>query len=134
MTVPPGPVPSHRSYHGSWTVPPTPNWPAAGSSPYGYGMAPPRTSANGFAIASMVLGIVWIYWIGSALAVVFGHIALRQMRRNPYEGGRGMAIAGLVLGYVGIGIVSLLIVVVVVASQSSRAGTADVGEARTTNL
>ena len=30
------------------------------------------TRTNGLAIASMVLGILWIYWIGSILALVFG--------------------------------------------------------------
>ena len=62
---------------------------------------PGRTS--GLAIASMVLGIVWVYWIGSILAVIFGHIALSQTSRDETLRGRGMAIAGLVLGYVGVG-------------------------------
>lgn len=70
---------------------------------------------NGFAIASMVLGIVWIYWVGSILAVVFGHIALKQIKESSdTQSGRGMAIAGLVLGYVGVAIVALILVVVAV--------------------
>lgn len=78
------------------------------------------SKVNGFAIASMVLGIVWIYWIGSILAVVFGHIALRQIQEsNDTQSGRGMAIAGLVLGYVGIAIVGLIIVFVVIGSVVS---------------
>ncbi len=52
----------------------------------------------------MVLGILWIYWIGSILAVIFGHVAISQTGKNPTLRGRGMAIAGLVLGYVGIGL------------------------------
>lgn len=61
------------------------------------------TKINGLAIASMVLGIVWIYWIGSILAVIFGHVALRQIKQsNGSQSGRGMAIAGVVLGYVGL--------------------------------
>jgi hypothetical protein len=57
-------------------------------------------STNGLAIASMVLGILWIYWIGSIVALIFGCIALRQIRvRN--QGGRGMAVAGIVLGAIG---------------------------------
>ncbi len=71
-------------------------------------------NVNGFAIASMVLGIVWIYWIGSILAIVFGHIALRQIKEsNGHRSGRGMAIAGLVLGYVGLAIIAIFIVVAV---------------------
>lgn len=77
----------------------------------GSGVAP---KVNGFAIASMVLGIVWIYWIGSILAVIFGHIALKQIKAsNGKQSGRGMAIAGLVLGYIGVGIAAVLIVIVI---------------------
>ena len=53
-----------------------------------------RTS--GLAIASMVLGIVWLFWLGSILAVIFGHVALSQIKRSMGTlSGRGMAIAGL---------------------------------------
>ena len=81
---------------------------------YPFAAAPGRTS--GLAIASMVLGIVWIYWIGSILAVIFGHIALSQAKKDPTLRGKGMAVAGLVLGYVGIG---LLVVTIMVAAASS---------------
>src|SRR5216684_3905704 len=43
------------------------------------------TSTNGFAIASMVLGILWLWWGGSMLALVFGYVARYQIRRS---GGR----------------------------------------------
>jgi hypothetical protein len=67
---------------------------------------------NGLAIASLVLGILWIYWIGSVLAVIFGHVALGQISRsNGSQQGRGMAIAGLVLGWIGVGILLLLLLV-----------------------
>jgi len=61
----------------------------------------PQQKTSGLAIASMVLGIVWLGWLGSLLAVIFGHIALSQTK-DGRAGGRGMAIAGLVLGYVGV--------------------------------
>jgi len=84
-------------------------------SPAPASQPPPGTSApgtNGYAIASLVLGIIGM-GIGSILAVVFGHMALGQIRRTP-QGGRGLAIAGLVLGYIGIaGIVILLLLFVV---------------------
>jgi hypothetical protein len=70
---------------------------------------------NGFAIASMVLGLVWIWFLGSILAVIFGHIAVRQIRNSRgTERGRGMAIAGLILGYVGIALLALSLVAVAV--------------------
>jgi hypothetical protein len=51
------------------------------------------------AIVSMVCGMVALV-LGplAILAIVFGHIARGQVRRTG-EGGRGMATAGLILGY-----------------------------------
>ncbi len=70
----------------------------------------PRRPTNGFAISSLVLGIVWIWWIGSILALVFGYIALRQIDESGgAEDGRGMAIAGITLGWVGVGVALLMI-------------------------
>jgi hypothetical protein len=68
-------------------------------------------STNGLAIASLVLGIVWIYGLGSILALVFGYIAKGQIDDGGgRQGGRGMAIAGIVLGWIGVaGIVLFLI-------------------------
>jgi hypothetical protein len=82
--------------------------------PYGYGYPPPRRT-NGLAIASMVLGIVWLYWIGSVLALVFGYIARKQIRERG-ESGDGMAIAGIVLGWVGVGIIGLVAVIAIATS------------------
>jgi hypothetical protein len=63
---------------------------------------------NGLAVASMILGIVGLVvtWftagVPSILAVIFGHVSLNQIRHDPSRGGRGMGIAGLVTGYIGI--------------------------------
>jgi hypothetical protein len=90
LTPPPPPPPSMAPV----VRPPAP--------PPGYaGYRTMRTS--GLAIASLVLGIVWIFWLGSILAVIFGHVALSQIKRSMGAlTGRGMAIAGLILGYLGI--------------------------------
>jgi hypothetical protein len=72
------------------------------------------TSANGLAIASMVLGILWIYWVGSILALVFGYIAKGQIDRSAgRQSGRGMAIAGIVLGWIGVAVLALVIVLAI---------------------
>ena len=60
----------------------------------------------------MVLGILWLYWIGSILAVIFGHVALSQIRKDPSIRGRGMAIAGLVLGWVGVGVLLIVLIAI----------------------
>ena len=71
----------------------------------------PQARTSGMAVASLVLGLLWIYWIGSLLAVVFGHVALSEIDRSQGRTiGRGMAIAGLVLGYVGLGLLLLGII------------------------
>jgi uncharacterized membrane protein len=78
---------------------------------------PPRT--NGFAIASMVLGILWIYWIGSVLALVFGYKAKQEIAAsNGGQGGAGMATAGIVLGWVGVAtfVISLGFFIAAIAS------------------
>jgi hypothetical protein len=60
-----------------------------------------QRSTNGFAIASLVLGIVWLAGVGSILAVVFGAVARRQNKRTGQHGD-GLALAGMILGAVGI--------------------------------
>ena len=57
---------------------------------------------NGFAVASLVLGIVNM-GIGSILALIFGYKAKREIdESNGLQTGRGLAVAGIVLGYVGL--------------------------------
>ena len=56
---------------------------------------------NSWAIASLVLGILWLWWVGAVLAIVFGLVALREIRGSDgLEGGKGLAISGIVLGSV----------------------------------
>ena len=95
--------------------PPAPGQPY-GYPPYGYAPAPMRTS--GMAIASLVLGLVWIYWVGSILAVIFGHLALNETKRDPRVGGRGMAVAGLVLGYIGLAVLVIALIALAVSGPS----------------
>jgi hypothetical protein len=67
---------------------------------------------NGLAVASLIAGFLWIGWFGSILAVIFGHIALGQINRSGgREGGSGLAIAGLVLGYMGVATLLLVLLV-----------------------
>jgi hypothetical protein len=74
---------------------------------------------NGLAITSLVLGIVWVYAIGSILAVVFGHIALHQIKARPGQKGKRLAIAGLILGYLGFAFMALLIVAALAGSGTN---------------
>ncbi len=55
-------------------------------------------------------GSLWIWWIGSALALAFGYSAKAQIDLSGgTQGGRGLAIAGIVLGWVGAGFFLLFV-------------------------
>ena len=41
-----------------------------------------------------------LFFIPSVMAIVFGCISLSQLKQNPEQKGKGMAVAGLVLGIV----------------------------------
>lgn len=63
--------------------------------------APPETS--GKAIVSLVCGLFLFAFPMSILAIIFGHISLSEIRKSAGRlKGEGMAIAGLVLGYLGL--------------------------------
>ena len=76
---------------------------------------PPQTTGN--AIASLVLGIVAVVAVPliGVLALVFGYRARDELRRDPTLGGEPLATAGIVLGWVGVAlsIVGLIILVLV---------------------
>lgn len=85
---------------------PAPYLPSYGGPPGYYPGAPVPNS--GLAIASMVCGIagyLTCYFVGilGIPAVICGHMALNRINSSPVPvAGRGMAIAGLILGYLGI--------------------------------
>ncbi|WP_168429344.1 DUF4190 domain-containing protein [Microbacterium sp. K24] len=97
----------------------------AGYAPYatpGYPVPAPRPT-SGLAITSLVCGIAGLvlFWavvpmLASIVAVVTGHMALRQTKRNPALGGRGMAFAGLITGYVVVALLAFTIVSTVIGA------------------
>jgi hypothetical protein len=58
---------------------------------------------SGIAIASLVCGIIGgMYSSASIPAIICGHISLSKIKKYPLKyGGKGMAITGLILGYIG---------------------------------
>lgn len=86
--------------------------------------APPAGAAgrmNGLAIASLVVGIVsffiGLYGAVGVVAIILGVIALRQVRERGQRG-RGLAIAGIILGAVG----AILTIVFLVVGRSMFMG------------
>ena len=81
-------------------------------SPVGWGSNQPiqRQSTNGFAVAALVLGIAELCTgiFGGILAVIFGNLALARIdESNGAQKGRGMAITGIVLGWIAIGLTAV---------------------------
>jgi type IV pilus assembly protein PilA len=77
-------------------------------------VAPQKTS--GMAIASLIFGFFFVFFPLSIPAIVFGHIALSQIKRSAGRlGGRGLAIAGLVMGYLGIAMIPLILIIAAIA-------------------
>lgn len=66
-----------------------PGWQPVAPPPV-YVYAPPT---NGMAVAALILAFVFY-----PLGIVFGHLARRQISRT-HEGGRGLATAALIIGY-----------------------------------
>jgi uncharacterized protein DUF4190 len=89
-----------------------------GAQPIQPAVAAPVAGArtNSLAVASLVAGILaWVVcpFIGAILAIVFGHMARSQIKRTGEAGG-GMAMAGLILGYVHIGVAVLVVILWIV--------------------
>ncbi len=64
---------------------------------------PPVPQTSGSAVGSLVFGLLWLFGVGSIIAVVLGHKAKSQIRKSRGRlGGSALATAGLILGYVGI--------------------------------
>lgn len=79
-------------------APPPPPGPYGGYMPPGQ----PRKS-NGAAIGSLVCGVLFcIPVVTSLAAVILGFVGLRKAR-DPQVGGKGLAVAGLILGLLGVG-------------------------------
>ena len=107
------PIPAYQpppAYRPPPAYQPPPPMPPAYPAPGGYApqyppvvmaVAPP---ASGWSVAALVLGITGIFFgwcalgLPCLLAVIFGHVGLNETRRGA-KSGRGLAIAGLVMGY-----------------------------------
>ena len=93
---------------GSYPPPPPEGYPPPPPSqgggypppPAGYPVAAPAAGTNGLAIASLVCSVVGVLCgIGSIAGIVLGIIALNQIKQTG-QGGRGLALAGIIVGAV----------------------------------
>ncbi len=92
---------------------------------YGYGYPPPPPKSQTNAILALVLSCVGLATCGvtAIVGVIFGHIAMGRIKRGE-EDGRGMALAGVIVGYVVIAgwllyLAIIIIAIVAAANQST---------------
>ena len=73
-----------------------------------YAPPPPARPNSGLAIGSLIasiLGVTFLPLIGSIIGVILGYMAKRQIEESMGElGGEGLAKAGIIVGFVGIGL------------------------------
>lgn len=89
-----------------------PEQPYAAAPAYGYQQQGPKT--NTLAIVSLVASLSsLILGITSIVGIITGHIALSQIKKTG-ENGRGLALGGLISGYVltALGIIALILLAV----------------------
>lgn len=71
---------------------------------------------NGKAIGSLVCGVFFIFLPAAIAAIILGHISRSEIRRSAGRlRGSGMALAGLILGYLGASVLPVLIIIAAIA-------------------
>lgn len=66
-------------------------------------LAAPFRETSSSAIASLLLGVLWLGGAGSVLALVFGYHARRAIKNSAgTQKGSGLAAAGIILGWIGV--------------------------------
>ena len=109
--------PAQGQYPGQGQYPPA-------QYPGGYFPPPQQAPTDGKATASLVFGILSILCLGILAgipAIILGHLSRGEVKRSMGRvSGAGMALAGLIMGYISIG-VTLLIVPAIVLPNLLRA-------------
>ena len=84
------------------------------------GLAPPYvgpTETSGKAIASLICGICFLIFPAAVAAIILGHLSLSDIKKSAGRlTGRGLATAGLVLGYFGaVGLIPFILIIAAIA-------------------
>ncbi|HAJ17799.1 MAG: DUF4190 domain-containing protein [Actinobacteria bacterium] len=99
-------------------APPAPPAYGAPAAPPAYGAAPAYTAypqgpkTNTLAIVSLVSSLVGVFVIpviGQIVGIITGHMSLSQIKQTG-EGGRGLGLAGVIIGWVTLGLAILGII------------------------
>jgi len=90
--------------------------PSAATAPTAAG-----AETSGMAVASLICGCLFFFLPTAIVAVILGHLSRSQIRKS---GGRlkgsGLAVTGLVLGYMGVAIIPILVLAAIVIPNLLR--------------
>lgn len=92
--------------------------PVAATSPGPAALTPhvQTEETSGKAVASLVCGFLFFFFPAALAAIILGHISLSDIRKSAGRlKGHGIAVGGLVLGYLGIVIIPLILIVAAIA-------------------
>jgi len=83
-----------------------------------FGLSP---ETSGKAIFSLVCGVLSLFLPFAIVAVIFGYLSLSEIRKSAGRlAGKGLAIAGIVLGYMGAAATVVLVIIAVVSMPRAR--------------
>ena len=133
----PGPADGAQAGWGQPQPPPPPQaWGQPPAAAAGWQQTPPPAwgpptttpQTNGMAIASLICGIASIAMclgpFASVPALITGYKAREEIDRGGgVQQGRGMAVAGIVLGWVGVGVTAVAVLAFIVLAVVNRADT-----------
>src|ERR1700731_537992 len=78
--------------------------------------APIESHTSGKAIASLICGIFFFILPAAIVAVILGHLSYSEIQKSLGRiRGRGLAFAGLILGYFGVAFVPLILIIAAIA-------------------
>jgi len=73
-------------------------------------------ATSGKAIVSLICGLLFFFFPASIVAIILGHLSLSDIKKSGGRlEGRGMAIAGLVLGYAGVAFIPMVLIIAAIA-------------------
>lgn len=96
--------------NGNYGNGPYPTYPQRPGFNGGYPYPPGPRPTNSLAVAAFVLSMMQFFTVITVIpALICGHIALGQIKQDG-SGGRGLAIAALVISYIFLGVIVLVLI------------------------
>ncbi|MHB8289112.1 MAG: DUF4190 domain-containing protein [Acidimicrobiales bacterium] len=110
------PPPTAPSYSGQPVT--LQGYPGMAPPAYGAPIGPPSQKTDGLAIASLVCSLLFFLGLTPILAIIFGFVARERIKRaGGAKTGDGLAVSGIVLGFVGL---ALFIVIGATSGRNSK--------------